>query len=285
MKILRTICVLIFIAFLFTIYKNLMAFRDGIVGLTKKNGNEVGCVCHTLKPSDSLFVEISGPNSVEANDTAIYILKIANGPSIVGGCDISSSLGEVYDSVLDTSLKRQEAFTGAGFELTHKYPKFFVNDTLSFIFRYVAPDSSNVTDTLFANGNSANNDTTSDNDVWNYAENFLINVTPKTGITNNNVIANSFELHQNYPNPFNPETKINFDIIISSDVTLQIFDINGRLIANLIDNNFYATGNYSLTFNAQQYNLTSGVYFYKLSANVFSQGQSFSDVRKMMLIK
>ncbi|MEO8211436.1 MAG: choice-of-anchor V domain-containing protein, partial [bacterium] len=240
---------------------------------------------HTLKPVDSIFVEISGPKSVEASDTAIYILRIANGPSVAGGCDISSSLGNVYTSALDTSLKREKPFTGAGFELTHKYPKLFVNDTLSFTFTYIAPDTSNVIDTLFANGNSTNMDTTSDNDQWNYAENFLINITPKSAITNNNTIANSFELHQNYPNPFNPETKINFNIIKSSDVTFRIYDINGKLIANLIDNKFYTQGNYTLTFNAQQYSLTSGVYFYKLSVNNYLQGQGFSDLKKMMLIK
>ncbi|MEO8211033.1 MAG: choice-of-anchor V domain-containing protein, partial [bacterium] len=128
MKILKTIYVIIFIAFLFSIYENLMAFKDGIVGLTKKKGNEIGCVCHTLKPVDSIFVEISGPKSVEANDTAIYILKIANGPAVVGGCDISSSLGNVYTSVLDTSLKREMPNINKNFELTHRFPKLFVND-------------------------------------------------------------------------------------------------------------------------------------------------------------
>ena len=78
-------------------------------------------------------------------------------------------------------------------------------------------------DTIFANGNSVNNDTTSDNDIWNYANNFLVTVTPKVGIINNALTVNSFRLMQNYPNPFNPETKINFNIIKPSNITLEVF--------------------------------------------------------------
>ncbi|MEO8664423.1 MAG: choice-of-anchor V domain-containing protein [Ignavibacteria bacterium] len=279
MKILKTFYVIIFIAFLFSIYDNLMAFRDGIVGLTKKNGNEIGCVCHSFKPNDSISVVISGPTHVAANDTAIYTLSIANGPAIAGGCDIAASLGNVYVSPLDTSLRRAESFPGSGFELTHIQPKLFSGDTLKFMFRYVAPSTPNITDTLFANGNSVNKDTTSDNDKWNYANNFAVTITPMSGINENNSIANSFELKQNYPNPFNPETRIDFDIRNSTRIDLQIFDISGKKIADLIKNKLYSAGNYSVTFNAAQFNLTSGAYFYKLS------GEKFTEVKKMLLVK
>jgi hypothetical protein len=279
MKLRTAIFSIIVFAFLFTIYENILAFKDGIVGLTKKNGNITGCVCHEFKPSDSISVVISGPSTVEQNDTAIYILTIANGPAVVGGCDIATSLGNVYVSALDTNLRRAEAFTGSGFELTHRYPLDFINDTLRIAFKYVAPNTPNVIDTLFANGNSANNDTLSKNDKWNYADNFLITVTPKVGISNINNAANSFELLQNYPNPFNPETIINFNISKSSNVSLQVFDAAGKSVADLISNKFYSTGNYSVTFNAAQYNLTSGIYFYKLTSGLVS------DIRKMMLVK
>jgi len=275
-KIIITSVVLIFFGFL---YQNIMAFKDGIVGLTKKDGNETGCVCHTFKPSDSISVTITGPESVRANDTAIYVLKIANGPAVVGGCDIATSLGEVYLSPLDTNLRRAEAFTGAGFELTHTHPVPFQGDTLKFTFKYVAPSTPNVIDTIFANGNSTNGDTTSKNDHWNYAENFIVNVLEPVGISENNSVANNFELYQNYPNPFNPETKIRFNLNKSTNVTLRIFDATGKVVADLINNKFYTSGDYSVAFNAAQYNLTSGVYFYKLTAN------SVSDLRKMILVK
>ena len=279
MKIRNTIFTLIFVAFLVSIYQNILAFKDGIVGLTKKDNNQNGCVCHTFEPNDSISVRITGPNTVRANDTAIFVLNIANGPAVAGGCDISTSLGNVYTSALDTMLRRAEAFSGSGFELTHKEPKLFTGDTLKFYFQYVAPSTPNVIDTIFANGNSTNHDTTSDNDKWNYANNFLITVLPPVGINENISNVISFELKQNYPNPFNPETNISFNISRSSDISLQIFDVTGKAIADLIDNKFYSTGNYSVTFNAGQYDLTSGVYFYKLSAG------SGSELKKMILVK
>ncbi len=252
-----------------------MAFRTGIVGLTKKNGNTTGCVCHGFKPFDSVSVILSGPETVNARDTAIYTLSIANGPAIAGGCDISTSLGNVYPSALDTILRRAESFPGSGFELTHKEPKLFTGDTLKFLFKYVAPDTSVlVIDTLFANGNSVNLDTTSENDHWNYARNFTITVTPVTGIVNNSLQSKSFELSQNYPNPFNPETKINFSIRNSSNISFLIFDASGKEIAKLVNNKFYNPGNYSISFNAEQFNISSGVYFYKLAQPGYSLTKS-----------
>ncbi|MEO6693984.1 MAG: choice-of-anchor V domain-containing protein [Ignavibacteria bacterium] len=279
MKILKKISLIIFFAFLFLIYENIHAFRDGIVGFTKKDGNETGCVCHGVKPASFINVRISGPANVESNDTAIYVLTILNGPAVAGGCDIAASLGEVHPSPIDTVLKRQKSFTGADFELTHKYPKLFTNDTLRFTFRYIAPAISNVRDTLFANGNSVNLDTTSDNDFWNYAQNFIINITPKSGIANNSASIKSFKIDQNYPNPFNPETKIRFAVNKSANISMDIYDANGKVVASLLNDKYYSPGEYSLTFNAGQYNLSSGVYFYKLYS------EEFSEIKKMMYVK
>lgn len=279
MKIRKTIYASIFLIFAFTIYQNILAFRDGIVGLTKKDGNLTGCVCHGFKPDTTVFVKIEGPLNVRQNDTVIYFLKIANGPAQAGGCDISTSLGNIYTSVLDTSLRRAESFPGSGFELTHRYPKLFSGDTLTFTFKYIAPDSFNVVDTIFANANSVNNDTTSENDHWNYAENFLINITPSSGINHNEATVKSFELKQNYPNPFNPETKISFHLNNASDMSLLIYDVRGKEVAKLIDNKFYSSGNYFVTFNAGQYNISSGVYFYKLTAG------EFAETKSMVLLK
>ena len=279
MKVVKISGIIILIAFLFTVYSNIMAFRDGIVGFTKKNGNEVGCVCHQFEPNDSVTITISGPNMVTMGDTAIYTLRLLNGPGIAGGCDISTSLGQIFPSELDTSLKREEPVTGAGYELTHRYPKLFSGDSLKFTFKYIAPMTAGVYDTLFANGNSTNNDTTTKLDMWNYADNFIINITPMPGISNQNSMANTFELGQNYPNPFNPETKIEFVITKTSEVTLNVYDESGKLVTELIRNRIYSPGSYSLTFNSYQHDLSSGIYFYKLTSG------SNSDVKKMVLIK
>jgi hypothetical protein len=86
----------------------------------------------------------------------------------------------------------------------------------------------------------------------------------------------SYSLKQNYPNPFNPVTKINYTLPKSGFVTLKVYDMLGREVVNLINEN-KAAGNYSVDFNAS--NLTSGVYFYRLESN------GFVDTKKMMLVK
>ncbi|MBK8982768.1 MAG: T9SS type A sorting domain-containing protein [Ignavibacteria bacterium] len=279
MKIFKVLTLLIVAGFIFTIYQNLIAFQTGIVGFTKKNGEDIGCICHNFEPNDTVHVNISGPAIVNANDTATYFLKISGGPAVKGGCDIAASLGQVITSPLDTTLKREEPFTGAGFELTHKFPQSFINDTLTFIFRYIAPSDASIADTLFASANSVNNDTTSENDKWNYSENFVISINPSSILTQNGNVPADFTLSQNYPNPFNPETKISFSLSKPSDVTLVIFNSAGKEISRIINNVRYSAGQYSLSFNSQEFNLASGVYFYRLNAG------GFSDTRSMVLIK
>ncbi len=97
------------------------------------------------------------------------------------------------------------------------------------------------------------------------------------GVTqNNNEIPKQFALKQNYPNPFNPSTLINFSIPKAGNVTLEVFDASGRRVATLINDEMNA-GNYKFDYNAD--NLSTGVYFYKLSA------EGFTETKKMMLIK
>lgn len=97
-----------------------------------------------------------------------------------------------------------------------------------------------------------------------------------TGISGTNEIPSGFSLSQNYPNPFNPVTNIKFSIPVSGIVTLKIYDITGKEVAEIVNRNMNA-GSYTLDFDAS--NLSSGAYFYKLSAN------GFTDVKKMMLVK
>lgn len=86
-----------------------------------------------------------------------------------------------------------------------------------------------------------------------------------------------FELSQNYPNPFNPATKINFSLPKDAKVTLTIFDVSGREIARLLNNEFRQADFYTVQFSGL--NLASGVYFYRIEAG------DFVDSKKMMLIK
>ncbi len=99
---------------------------------------------------------------------------------------------------------------------------------------------------------------------------------PIVGINQNNNTADKFELSQNYPNPFNPVTNIKYQIAKNSLVTLKVYDILGKEIATLVNENLIP-GYYSIDFDATK--LTSGLYFYKITAG------DFSDVKKMILVK
>ncbi|MEJ2105042.1 MAG: DUF4397 domain-containing protein [Ignavibacteriaceae bacterium] len=89
-------------------------------------------------------------------------------------------------------------------------------------------------------------------------------------------VVNDFSLEQNYPNPFNPSTSIKFSVPSSEFVTLKVYDILGKEVATLV-NEQKAPGNYEVRFDAG--NLASGVYIYSLKAGNFTQ------TRKLMLMK
>ncbi len=124
----------------FLIYESVKAFDDGIVGVTRRGGVTEGCSCHALTPFPNVSVTIVGPSSVPAGDTVEYRLKITGGPLVRAGCDISAPAGLVILSPVDTMLQRLQATTTI-YELTHVWPKLPINDTVTFIFRYVAPDA------------------------------------------------------------------------------------------------------------------------------------------------
>lgn len=89
-------------------------------------------------------------------------------------------------------------------------------------------------------------------------------------------IPSKFDLSQNYPNPFNPATTISYSIPKESQVSLKIYDVMGREVAELVNGKQLA-GSYHAEFDASS--LASGTYFYKLTAN------EFVSVKKMVLLK
>ncbi len=88
----------------------------------------------------------------------------------------------------------------------------------------------------------------------------------------------SFELEQNYPNPFNPTTNLRFTLPESSNVSVEVFDVMGRRVATVADNQQFSSGSHTLTFDAS--GLSSGMYIYRVS---LAGGESLSG--KMMIIK
>jgi len=90
------------------------------------------------------------------------------------------------------------------------------------------------------------------------------------------IIPAKFNLSQNYPNPFNPSTRIKFALPKNEFVNIKIYDILGKEISTLVNENLTA-GYYEVEFNAN--NLSSGMYFYKFESS------TFTDVKRMVLIK
>jgi hypothetical protein len=97
-----------------------------------------------------------------------------------------------------------------------------------------------------------------------------------TGIGNEIPSVSDFKLEQNYPNPFNPSTVIGYQLPVSSNVTLKVYDLLGREIATLVDE-YRPTGSYEVKFNTE--GLTSGIYFYTLQAG------TFAETKKMIYFK
>ena len=101
------------------------------------------------------------------------------------------------------------------------------------------------------------------------------------GIQTISEIADKFSLGQNYPNPFNPSTKIRYSIpkapYFGNFVKLTVYDITGRQVAILV-NQVQRTGVYEVDFDGS--NISSGIYFYKLTVD-----NKFSDVKKMVVLK
>ncbi len=108
-------------------------------------------------------------------------------------------------------------------------------------------------------------------------DNFAITKSSENGI-------NNFGLFFNYPNPFNPSTTINYQLPENGFVTIKVFDVLGKEIATLVNENKSA-GYYKVDFDASR--LTSGVYIYTISVNNPSSnsGHGFTQSRKMLLMK
>ncbi|MCY3999809.1 MAG: FG-GAP-like repeat-containing protein [Bacteroidetes bacterium] len=104
-----------------------------------------------------------------------------------------------------------------------------------------------------------------------------------TSISNDRVIIpTDFELHSNYPNPFNPSTSFSFTLPLDKRVSVRIYDMNGRLIRTLINDEFYSQGTHSVIWDSLSdagTQVASGQYIYTLE-----WGQ-FRHARRMVLVK
>jgi len=122
---------------------------------------------------------------------------------------------------------------------------------------------------VFVTGRSFGSGTDFDYATIKYSD--LVGITPIT-----NVVPDRFNLYQNYPNPFNPSTKVKFDLPEASNVFLNVYNTVGEEVYSKSFGQLQG-GTYEYNFNAE--NLTTGVYFYKVITNNFTQ------TKKMVLVK
>jgi|ERR1035437_6023322 hypothetical protein len=99
-------------------------------------------------------------------------------------------------------------------------------------------------------------------------------------------LPKNFELSQNYPNPFNPSTRINYSLPFDSRVTLEVYNITGERMGQIVSEE-QSAGYYTVNFSSSNFNrsIASGVYIYKISAVNKSTGNVFTSIKKMMLLK
>jgi hypothetical protein len=87
-----------------------------------------------------------------------------------------------------------------------------------------------------------------------------------------------YQLYQNYPNTFNPSTIISYELPNASNVELKVYDVLGNEVAILVDE-YKTAGGYNIEFRIKNAELSSGIYFYRITAGDFIQ------TRKMLLLK
>ncbi len=257
------------LAVIFTIilFTNVMVYtsEDGFTGRTRKTST-TGCSCHTQNTNISGV--FSGPDTVIAGQTVVFSFTInRSGSNAGGGVDIATRLGSLATGPGASYLKLQNS------ELTHRSPLSLSGGSFTGQFNYTAPavpgiDSLWISEVVgFSNG-------------WNWGSEKRIVVRNLVGInTLNNPVY--YRLNQNFPNPFNPSTNINFEIPKSEFVSLKVFDVSGKEISTLVNENLQA-GQYNIRFDAgrtSDHQLTSGIYYYTLST------ENFTETKKMMLVK
>ena len=162
------------------------------------------------------------------------------------------------------------------------YGKYVYGDYVSGNIWTLEYDGGNVSNTLLfpTNYNISTFAVDQENDLYfaDYSSGKIYKFTGTPTDIENNTLPDKFELKQNYPNPFNPETSIEYKVGSIEFVSLKIYDVIGKEVVTLV-NELQRPGIYSVRLSAIDYQLSSGIYFYKLIAGNFSQ------TKKMLLLK
>jgi hypothetical protein len=141
---------------------------DGIVGLTRKNGE--GCVCHNIASTPGVNVWITGPAVLPPGGTGTYTVHMSGGTGVTGGFNVAVVRGALANETAETRI--------IGDELTHAVEKSFSGSQVHWTFKYNAPLTPGP-DTVYSVGNSTNGDLIpNDSDTWNFGSDFVVNISP-----------------------------------------------------------------------------------------------------------
>ncbi len=262
-----------FLAALIVIFfaSSILLFGDenGRTGRTLKTSTS-GCSCHG-SINTGVTVTITGPDTVNTGQTQQYTLTVTHAGKLGMGLDIATRLGALGVVSNTTHLSNGE--------LTHNANIPMTNGTASINFNYTAPGTGGI-DTLWAVGIGTNNQSNSSGDSWNHAVSKRVFIRSTVGIEPN-ISPADFKISENYPNPFNPSTKIDVDLSKPANVSIKIYDLNGKEIYNMINSKLSA-GNHTFEWNAitnSGTSVNSSVYFMKINVG------GLVETRKMILIK
>jgi hypothetical protein len=255
------------ILFIMSIAIQVFSSASGRTNRTRKTSTS-GCSCHTSGTITGLITPPAG--AIRVNQTYTFTLTITttNGTGDLG-VDIATARNRgTLGVVTGSGLKLVTVATGN--ELTHTAPIAYASPKV-ISFTYTAPSTPGV-DTIFSNVDRGIDNNTS---VWAFSPNYVFTVLAATSVENNTVPV-SYSLKQNFPNPFNPTTTISFSIPKSEVVRISVYDVTGRVVDELVNDNLTA-GNYNTVWDANKF--ASGVYFYKIQAG------DFVEMKKMTLLK
>lgn len=261
-------------------------YEHGIAGMTKNPISSQfgvpGCFCHgnvLFEPVDSVHVWVSGPDTVERGSSSVFRVSVSKLGNVGAGFNTSVYYGRL-DTVEGQATRLDEEYP---LDVTHSYPKLAAgHDTISWEFRYVAPDTVDAFDTIYAAGNSVDLSGAPDSgDAWNFADNKLVWVRDDVSSIGGMKRPVAALLHQNYPNPFNPSTTITYELKRAGLVELRIYNSLGRVV-RVLDRSVRPAGQYRIVWNGADEagnRVASGPYFCRLTSG------SFNTVRRLILIK
>lgn len=220
----------------------------------------ISVVSHSTTLTDTLNADIAF--SVEVTNTSgteqtVFLVRTINNlpPNWTSALCFDYCFADFVDSIATTPDFQSTPFAPGE-----------MREVSAHIFPLVNPGTANIQIQLG----------TFDNPNQRFTFDFTAIVQPTSVGNQNGSLAADYYLDQNYPNPFNPSTQINYGLKESGFVTLKVYNILGNEVKTLV-NGFRSAGNHTVNFDASD--LSSGVYFYRLTTDNFTQ------IQKMILEK